>query len=143
MSPGIFSQLGGEEVPQVPAGEAGGPEARGRGRPRAGSWTRGSGKRMPGTSGAGGADDRAGLSIAQGGGSGGGVVADALGVQEVAGWPALVESVSRRARPALTSRDVASDDVARWTWQSFPGHGHSTSDRGITDAAAEPASGRR
>ena len=45
---GVFSQLGGEEVPQVAAGEAGGPSARAQQAARS-AWTRGSGKRRPGT----------------------------------------------------------------------------------------------
>ena len=46
--PGIFSQLGGEEKPQVAAGEAGGRSASAEQAARS-AWTRGSGKRMPGT----------------------------------------------------------------------------------------------
>jgi hypothetical protein len=80
MSPGIFSQLGGEEVPQVAAGEAGGPE-RERAAGREERLDAGVGEAHARDAGAGGADDRAGEHL-QGGGSGGWVVADAFGVQE-------------------------------------------------------------
>src|ERR1700733_13050007 len=66
--PGSFSELGGEEVPQVAAGEAGGPEREGA----AGREERldaGVGEAHAGHAGAGGADDRAGEHL-QGGGSG-------------------------------------------------------------------------
>jgi hypothetical protein len=78
--PGIFSQLGGEEVPQVAAGEAGGPE-RERAAGRQERLDAGVGEAHARDAGAGRADDRAGEHL-QGGGPGGGVVADALGVQE-------------------------------------------------------------
>src|SRR5439155_4769323 len=75
-----FSRLGGEEEPQVAAGEAGGPQ-----RERAAGCEErldaGIGEAHTGNAGAGGADDRAGEHL-EGGGSGGGVVADAFGVQE-------------------------------------------------------------
>jgi len=78
--PGIFSQLGGEEMPQVAAGEAGGPE-RERAAGREERLDAGVGEEHAGDAGAGRTDDRAGEHL-QGGGSGGGVVADAFGVQE-------------------------------------------------------------
>src|SRR4029077_2344106 len=78
--PGIFSELGGEEVPQVAAGEAGGPQREGAAG-REECLDAGVGEAHAGDAGAGGADDRAGEHV-QGGGPGGGVVADAFGVQE-------------------------------------------------------------
>ena len=78
--PGIFSQLGGEEKPQVAAGEAGGPQ-RERGAGREERLDAGVGEAHARDAGAGRADDGIGKSF-QGGGPGGGVVADAFGVQE-------------------------------------------------------------
>jgi hypothetical protein len=67
-------------VPQVAAGEAGGPE-RERAAGREERLDAGVGEAHARDAGAGGADDRAGEHL-QRGGSGGGVVADAFGVQE-------------------------------------------------------------
>src|SRR6266566_7580298 len=75
-----FPELGGEVVPQVAAGEAGGPEREGAAGAQQG-LDAGVGEAHPGDAGAGGADDRAGDRF-QRGGSVGGVVADAFGVQQ-------------------------------------------------------------
>ena len=77
---GGFPELGCEVVPQVAAGEAGGPE-----RERAACAEQCldavAGEPHPGDAGAGRADDRAGECVERGG-SGGGVVADAFGVEQ-------------------------------------------------------------
>ncbi len=73
-----FPGLGAEVVPQVAAGEAGGPEREGAAGAQEG-LDAGVRESHPGDAGAGGADDRAGDRF-QRGGSAGRVVADAFGV---------------------------------------------------------------
>jgi hypothetical protein len=73
-----FPELGAEVVPQVAAGEAGGPEREGAAGAKEG-LDAGVRESHPGDAGAGGADDGAGDRF-QRGGSAGGVVADAFGV---------------------------------------------------------------
>ena len=75
-----FPELGAEVVPQVAAGEAGGPEREGAAGTQEGLDAV-AGEPHPGDVGAGRADDRAGECVERGG-SGGGVVADAFGVEQ-------------------------------------------------------------
>src|SRR5690348_10188251 len=80
MSPGSFPGWGARRCRRSRLVKPAGRSARAQQAARS-AWTRGSGEAHAGDAGAGGGDDRAGEHL-QGGGSGGGVVADAFGAGE-------------------------------------------------------------